>query len=194
MASTDEGRRWYGQVVWFWRRDPGVKSVGVLLPATVTKKAAHRGEHEVRRKTIAWGMSECSPLNLYASVPFLCARAHETAGAARTPAPPRPLLGGSNEDAQLGRNRAAGSRIHIQSSSPGLPPSLKLRRPSEFLARRSLGGDGSGRSSIPEAPVIEPISSRCIGSPAFAGMTSPGGASSNPTLPRRPGFPPKFGP
>src|SRR5437764_12760904 len=59
---------------------------------TVAKKAAHRGEHEVRRKAVAWGMSECSPLNLYASVPFLCARAHETAGAARTPAPPRPLF------------------------------------------------------------------------------------------------------
>jgi hypothetical protein len=25
---------------------------------------------------------------------------------------------------------------------PGLPPSLKLRRPSELVARRSLGGDG----------------------------------------------------
>src|SRR3982750_3592124 len=60
--------------------------------ATVATNAAHRGEHEVRRKAIAWGMSECSPLNLYASVPFLCARAHETAGAARTPAPPRPLF------------------------------------------------------------------------------------------------------
>ena len=38
---------------------------------TVANKAAHREEHEVRRKAIAWGMSECSPLNLYASVPFL---------------------------------------------------------------------------------------------------------------------------
>src|SRR5881227_852213 len=92
MASADEGCHWYGQVVWFWRRDPGVKLAGIILQATVAKKAAHREEHEVRRKAIAWGMSECSPLNLYASVPFLCARAHETAGAARTPAPPRPLF------------------------------------------------------------------------------------------------------
>src|SRR5881227_4412716 len=92
MASADEGCHWYGQVVWFWRRDPGVKLAGIILQATVAKKAAHREEHEVRRKTIAWGMSECSPLNLYASVPFLCARAHETAGAALTPAPPRPLF------------------------------------------------------------------------------------------------------
>src|SRR5947209_7085746 len=77
---------------------------------TVAKKAAHRGEHEVRRKAIAWGMSECSPLNLYASVPFLCARAHETAGAARTPAPPRPLIGAKRS----GKTRAqcaAGMKI-----------------------------------------------------------------------------------
>src|SRR5205823_5716580 len=82
----------YGQVVWSWRRDRGVKFAGIIPRATVATNAAHRGEHEVRRKAIAWGMSECSPLNLYASVPFLCARAHETAGAARTPAPPRPLF------------------------------------------------------------------------------------------------------
>src|SRR3982751_5741989 len=69
-VSRTNGTAAYGQVVWFWRRDPGVKSAGISQ-ATVAKKAAHREEHEVRRKTIAWGMSECSPLNLYASVPFL---------------------------------------------------------------------------------------------------------------------------
>src|SRR4051794_32739420 len=54
-------------------------------------------------------MSECSPLNLYASVPFLCARAHETAGAARTPAPPRPLFsGGTTRLQDSGEKRAAG--------------------------------------------------------------------------------------
>jgi hypothetical protein len=68
-VSRTNGTYAYGQVVWSWRRDPGVKSAGISQ-ATVANKAAHRGEHEVRRKTIAWGMSECSPLNLYASVPF----------------------------------------------------------------------------------------------------------------------------
>jgi hypothetical protein len=55
-------------------------------------------------------------------------------------------------------------------SSPGLPPSLKLRRASTGKARRSLltaevrlrtkavGVDGTGRSSIPEPSAIEPRS------------------------------------
>ena len=48
-----------------------------------------------------------SPLNLYASVPFLAQLAHATAGAARTPAPPRPLFG-RKVLAQLGRHAPRG--------------------------------------------------------------------------------------
>jgi hypothetical protein len=29
-------RKAYGEVVWFWRRDAGVKSAASVLPATVT--------------------------------------------------------------------------------------------------------------------------------------------------------------
>jgi len=34
-----------GEVVWSWRRDPGVYPPRCAGLATVTKKAAHRGEH-----------------------------------------------------------------------------------------------------------------------------------------------------
>ena len=44
-----------GEVVWSWRRDPGVKLRGKAHAATVAKEAAHRGEHERNRKTIARG-------------------------------------------------------------------------------------------------------------------------------------------
>ena len=45
-----------GEVVWSWRRDPGVYPARLVAgPATVTIKAAHRGEHERNRKTIARG-------------------------------------------------------------------------------------------------------------------------------------------
>ena len=53
-------------------------------------------------------------------------------------------------------------RAVFHSSSPGLPPSLKLRRAGTAEPRRSLGVDGTRRSSIPETYVIEPRS-------AFAG-------------------------
>jgi len=46
-----------GEVVWSWRRDPGVKLSGKAQMATVAKEAAHRGEHEAAVKTIARGKS-----------------------------------------------------------------------------------------------------------------------------------------
>ena len=33
-----------GEIVWSWRRDPGVYLAGSIPPTTVTTKAAHRGE------------------------------------------------------------------------------------------------------------------------------------------------------
>src|SRR5215203_4558330 len=50
----------YGEVVWSWRRDRGVYPARLVAGlATVTKNAAHRGEHEVSRKAIAWGKPGC---------------------------------------------------------------------------------------------------------------------------------------
>jgi hypothetical protein len=44
-----------GEVVWSWRRDPGVKLSGKAWMATVAKEAAHQGEYEISRNTIARG-------------------------------------------------------------------------------------------------------------------------------------------
>src|SRR5258707_15622659 len=51
-----------------------------------------RGEREISRKAIAQGMSDCSPLNLYARVRFFYPFAHGTAGAARIRHSLLPLL------------------------------------------------------------------------------------------------------
>ena len=60
FLAPDENAEAYGEVVWSWRRDAGVKPCGeVSCKVTVTNKPAHRGEHEVSRKAIAQGMSEC---------------------------------------------------------------------------------------------------------------------------------------
>jgi hypothetical protein len=53
--SPDENAAADGEVVWSWRRDPGVKLARNIAPMTVAKQAAHRGEHEGSRKTIARG-------------------------------------------------------------------------------------------------------------------------------------------
>jgi diaminopimelate epimerase len=44
-----------GEVVWSWRRDRGVYFAGGIPQTTVTINAAHRGEHEGNRNTIARG-------------------------------------------------------------------------------------------------------------------------------------------
>src|SRR5438105_15178303 len=51
---------------------------------TVTTSPLHRGEHEVSRKAVAQGMSECFRSPVCSCAPTVCILAHETAGAART--------------------------------------------------------------------------------------------------------------
>ena len=46
----------YGQAVWSWRPDAGVKFVDDFSRATVANTPAHRGEHGTAVQTIAQGM------------------------------------------------------------------------------------------------------------------------------------------
>ena len=90
--SPDEALFAYGEVVWSWRRDAGVKLVEASLKVTVANKPVHRGEHEVSRKAIAQGMSECFRCPVCSCAPNVQFLAHETAGAARTRHSLRPLF------------------------------------------------------------------------------------------------------
>src|SRR5437762_11729967 len=75
---------------------------------TVTTSPLHRGEHEVSRKAIAQGMSECFRCPVCSCAPTVQFLAHETAGAARTRHSLRPRSSReAKEFASLGRNRAA---------------------------------------------------------------------------------------
>jgi hypothetical protein len=61
--SRDERHDADGEVVWSWRPDAGAKLAENDPLMTVAKepghRAGHRGEHEISRKAIAQGMSEC---------------------------------------------------------------------------------------------------------------------------------------
>src|SRR5205823_11528624 len=82
----------------------------VFRPVTVTTSPLHRGEHEVSRKAIAQGMSDCLRCPVCSCAPFLRTLAHETAGAARIRHSLRPRFSReAKEFASLGRNRAAGT-------------------------------------------------------------------------------------
>ena len=65
---------------------------GSFRKVTVTTSPLHRGEHEVSRKAIAQGMSECFRSPVCSCAPFFALSAHETAGAARTRHSLRPLF------------------------------------------------------------------------------------------------------
>jgi len=56
--TPDENAKAYGEVVWSWRRDAGVK-LAMFLQVTVTTSPLHRGERDISRKAIAQGMSDC---------------------------------------------------------------------------------------------------------------------------------------
>ena len=51
----------YGEIVWFWRPDAGVKFFEklTLLGSDGDKKAGHQEERAISRKTIARGRPEC---------------------------------------------------------------------------------------------------------------------------------------
>src|SRR5207302_9093058 len=49
----------YGEIVWSWRRDPGVKLFGKSQMATVAKTAASPGRARISRKAIARGKPGC---------------------------------------------------------------------------------------------------------------------------------------
>src|SRR3954467_885515 len=77
-----------------------------LLGGDGGKKAVHRGEHEVSRKAIAQGRPECSRCPVCSCALLFAQIARVTGGAASTRSSLRPpSSGGTNEDANLGRQR-----------------------------------------------------------------------------------------
>src|SRR5947208_10198774 len=89
-------------------------------PATVAKEPAHRGEHEVSRKAIAQGMSECFRCPVCSCAPTMCILAHETAGAARTRHSLRPRF--SREAKKLHHSGEIAPRERGRTLSPHVVP------------------------------------------------------------------------
>ena len=93
VRSPDETLAAYGEVVWSWRRDRGVYPARLVAgSATVTKNAAHRGEHEVNRQTIARGKPGCLGCTCQIRVRFSLPVARGAAGAVGARLSLRPLF------------------------------------------------------------------------------------------------------
>src|SRR5262245_37281716 len=108
ISSPDETFAAYGEVVWFWRRDPGVKLARSIVLTTVAKQAAHRGEHEGNRKTIARESRDVSAVPVKPVCVFSLPIAHGAAGAAGARLSLPSVQGGRNEDAKPRADRVAG--------------------------------------------------------------------------------------
>jgi hypothetical protein len=125
FLAPDENAEAYGQVVWSWRRDAGAK-LAELSADDGDNKPAHRGEHEISRKAIAQGMSEC-----FRSPVCSCASTMRTfgtrdRGCSVHPAFPAPSdLRGANELCKSsGETRREIANVH-----PLLPSSLRKQGP-----------------------------------------------------------------
>src|SRR5581483_11742767 len=122
-----------------WDQPPGRKP-----GATEANKPGLRREREVSRKAIAQGVPDRFGLPDY----LVCASTlFSTQGLRVRPAPGAPcaLFLQEGQRFDKARTQIAPRECCCMSSplsSSGLPPSLKLRRPSELLARRSRGGAG----------------------------------------------------
>src|SRR5436190_9187540 len=113
VLAPDENAAAYGEVVWSWRRDPGVKPRGKSHAVTVAKQAAHRGEHEISRNTIARGKSGCLGCTCQTRVRsfYHCTR---QCGRSRRPAFPAPSSQEEGQrDCKTRTTHAAGTRVVV---------------------------------------------------------------------------------
>jgi hypothetical protein len=81
-----------GEVVWFWHPDAGVKSVEDKSAGDGGKRAGHRGDHEVNRKTLRGECRSVSDVTV-AFFFYVQAAAHLAPG---TPAPSDCFRGRTN--------------------------------------------------------------------------------------------------
>ena len=120
---------------------PGAATLASIRPAcaetaTVTIKAAHRGEHGVSRKAIARGRPGCPGCTCgLTRVHSFTTRRTRDCGRSRRPAFPAPSLRRwANEYANLRRNRAVRTRAHV------FPRHCKCSDPSTLAAQAPQGG------------------------------------------------------
>ena len=93
QAHVRAGRKCaaYGEVVWSWRRDPGVQPSGLCWMGNGDNKGRSPGRVRISRQTIARGKSGCLGCTCLIRVRFLSTIAHGAAGAVSARLSLRPL-------------------------------------------------------------------------------------------------------
>jgi hypothetical protein len=142
---------------------PWRQAAGKAHAATVARKAAHRGEHEVSRKAIARGKPGCLGCTCQIRVRFCCTFCTRCCGRSRRPAFPAPsVFRRGMKTGKTRTHRAAGTVSHtlrsliIESGKCGPTVIARLDRATQY---------SRGVSNQIERP-------RRTGYPAFAGYDS----------------------
>ena len=108
--APDETLFAYGEVVWSWRRDAGAK-LAELSADDGDNKPAHRGEHDISRKAIAQGMSECFRSPVCSCAPNAQFFGTRDGGCSVHPAFPAPSI--SNEGQRTSKNSGKSCRENV---------------------------------------------------------------------------------
>jgi hypothetical protein len=117
---VDENAKAYGEVVWSWRRDPGVYPVRLCGHGNGDNKGRSPGRARISRKAVARGKPGCFGCTCQIRVRCFAVFAHGGLRAQSAPGFPCALFEGrANELASPGRKRVAGMRTHVSPSLRG---------------------------------------------------------------------------
>jgi len=143
-----------GEVVWSWRLDAGVKSIEATLSATETNQPDLRGEHEVSRKTIAWGMPGVTGVTCMLVCAFYSILHTRPWGASSARHSLRPFRGrGDRNQANLAQRHAARMRRCVLPSLRAQRSNPPFRLLRHGLLRFARNDDSNCRH--PRKPVIQ---------------------------------------
>src|ERR1700752_1089040 len=113
VLAPDETFTVDGEVVWSWRRDPGVYPLRLCGDGNGDNKGRSPGRARISRQTIARGKPGCLGCTCQTRVRSLSTIAHGNLRAQSAPGFPCALCQrGSDEIAELRRNRAVRTRAH----------------------------------------------------------------------------------
>jgi hypothetical protein len=135
-----------GEAVWSWRRDRGVKLARSIGLTTVATNAAHRGEHEISRNTIARGKPGLFGCTCSSTPVLFFARGLRAQSAPGFPCALSPRRGTTRlqtSDKSCRGNENACAALRPQAALSSRRPSPpRLRRATSSLGRRSFSKGG----------------------------------------------------
>jgi hypothetical protein len=144
VLAPDENAAADGEVVWSWRRDPGVYPARLCGHGNGDNKGRSPGRARISRKPLRGESRDVSAVPVRSVCVLALLSAHGDAGAVGARLSLRPLISGGNEMAQPGRKPAAGTGTYVSTSLRGAKrrsnPSCRKQKAGLLRFARNDGG------------------------------------------------------